>query len=122
MSKLAKQLKSFKMVALIPSTVDVVTEILYKTKEKFPNGICNIANINSPKQIVISGDSDYVSEVVEQCKFQKIKGIPLNVGAPFHCEFMKPAQNKLIELFDSMVVSDPSIPLISNISAQPVYL
>ena len=61
------------------------------------------ANYNSPGQIVIAGSTDAVAEAVAMIKaggdFAGAKAIPLSVSAPFHCSLMKPARDRMAELF-----------------------
>jgi [acyl-carrier-protein] S-malonyltransferase len=61
------------------------------------------ANFNSPGQIVIAGSTDAVAEAISLIKaggdFAGAKALPLQVSAPFHCSLMKPAREKMAELF-----------------------
>jgi [acyl-carrier-protein] S-malonyltransferase len=61
------------------------------------------ANFNSPGQIVIAGSQDAVTEAIALIKaggdFAGAKAIPLSVSAPFHCKLMKPARDRMAELF-----------------------
>jgi [acyl-carrier-protein] S-malonyltransferase len=61
------------------------------------------ANFNAPGQIVIAGSTDAVSEAIALIKaggeFVGAKAIPLSVSAPFHCRLMKPARDRMAELF-----------------------
>jgi [acyl-carrier-protein] S-malonyltransferase len=61
------------------------------------------ANFNAPGQIVIAGSVDGVQEAVQLVKsggdFAGSKAIPLQVSAPFHCRLMKPARERMAELF-----------------------
>lgn len=63
------------------------------------------ANYNSPGQIVIAGSQDAVSEAIALIKaggtFAGAKAIPLSVSAPFHCRLMRPARDRMAELFGS---------------------
>jgi len=64
------------------------------------NRVCQIANINSPLQIVISGNEEAVDKAIEISKTpeykRKIRKIQkLQVSAPFHCSLMKDAQTRL---------------------------
>jgi [acyl-carrier-protein] S-malonyltransferase len=66
------------------------------------------ANFNAPGQIVIAGSVDAVGEAVALIKaggeFAGAKAIPLSVSAPFHCRLMKPAREKMAELFSQASV------------------
>ena len=54
------------------------------------------ANINSPNQVVIAGNTEAVDRAIEMLKERGAKRVvKLNVSAPFHCALMKPAQDRL---------------------------
>lgn len=61
------------------------------------------ANFNAPGQIVIAGSTDAVAEAIALIKaggdFAGAKAIPLSVSAPFHCRLMKPARDRMANLF-----------------------
>jgi [acyl-carrier-protein] S-malonyltransferase len=61
------------------------------------------ANFNSPGQVVIAGSTDAVAEAIALIKeggdFAGGKAIPLSVSAPFHCKLMRPARERMAELF-----------------------
>ncbi len=63
------------------------------------------ANFNAPGQTVIAGSSDAVGEAIRLVKtdaaFAGLKAIPLNVSAPFHCALMKPARDRMADLFSA---------------------
>ena len=67
-------------------------------REAAEGEICSPANINSPSQIVIAGNAEAVDRAIEILKEKGAKrAIKLNVSAPFHCDLMIPAQEKLAE-------------------------
>ncbi len=77
-----------------------------------------IANLNCPGQIVISG----TKESVESCmalatKKGAKKSIPLNVSGPFHSSLMKEAARLFKIELDKVKFSIPEIPVISNVTA-----
>lgn len=83
--------------------------------------ICEIANDNSPGQIVISGHREAIERAVELSKTYGAKrSLLLNVSAPFHCALMKPAQERMKEAFESVFVKDPCVPVIDNVTAEAV--
>jgi len=74
------------------------------------------ANFNAPGQTVIAGSTDAVQEAISLIKgggeFAGGKAIPLQVSAPFHCKLMKPARDKMAELFSQASASQkPKIPI-----------
>jgi [acyl-carrier-protein] S-malonyltransferase len=78
------------------------------------------ANINSPDQIAISGHQTAVERAAELAQQRGAKrAIILQVSAPFHCALMQPAQNRLAEDLQRLQFSDPKIPVIANIDAEP---
>lgn len=82
--------------------------------------ICSPANINSPAQIVIAGNSDAVDRAIEILKERGAKrAIKLNVSAPFHCDLMFPAQERLAKDLAEIEFNDLKFPIIENITAEP---
>ena len=45
--------------------------------------------------------------------------IPLPVSAPFHCALMSPAQDRLAPELRALAVSDPRVPVVANVDAEP---
>jgi [acyl-carrier-protein] S-malonyltransferase len=82
------------------------------------NLVCNPANLNSPTQIVIAGHAEAVDRAIEILKERGArKAIKLNVSAPFHCELMKPARERLGRELNSVRFFDLTIPCVSNVEA-----
>ncbi len=79
-----------------------------------------LANLNCPGQLVISGEADRVLKAVELAKAKGAKrAIPLVVAGAYHSPLMASAQPKLrAELTTASLVA-PSVPVISNVTAQP---
>ena len=76
------------------------------------------ANFNSPGQIVIAGHAEAIRRAAELAPKLGIRRvIPLAVSAPFHCELMKPAQDKMIPLLKDQVFHPLRIPVITNVDA-----
>lgn len=81
--------------------------------------VCSPANINSPAQIVIAGNSEAIDRAIEILKERGAKrAIKLNVSAPFHCALMKPAQEKLAADLQEINFEDLRFPVIENVSAE----
>lgn len=84
------------------------------------HGIVQVANFNSPEQVVLAGEKKGVEAATEIAMGSGAKRVIfLQVSAPFHCSLMKPAQEKLSELLDRVELKDPSFPVYSNVSAAP---
>lgn len=81
--------------------------------------ICAPANINSPAQVVIAGKADAVDRAIELLKERGAKrAIKLNVSAPFHCDLMLPAQERLESDLAKVEFSDLRFPIIENVTAE----
>lgn len=84
-------------------------------------GICVPANFNSEGQVVISGDEAGVAEAMARAKEAGARRtLPLNVSGAFHSPLMEPAQRGLRAHLEGISFSDPSFPVVSNVTAEPV--
>lgn len=80
-----------------------------------------IANLNCPGQIVISGTAAGVEEASSKAKEAGAKrAIPLVVSGPFHSELMRPAAQQLDAAISAIELQQASVPVISNVTAAPV--
>lgn len=88
-------------------------------REAASGEVCSPANINSPAQIVIAGNAAAVDRAIEILKQRGAKrAIKLNVSAPFHCDLMLPAQEKLARDLAGIEYRDLRFPIIENVSAE----
>ena len=84
-------------------------------------GICQAANDNDPSQVVISGEKTAVELAIELAKNSGAKrAIMLPVSAPFHCELMAPAAEKMMIELEAIKIKPPIVPIVSNVSAQAI--
>jgi [acyl-carrier-protein] S-malonyltransferase len=82
--------------------------------------IVSPANINSPDQTVISGNTKAVERAAELAKQRGAKrAIMLQVSAPFHCALMEPAQDRLSPDLAALNLRDPQVPVIANVDSEP---
>jgi [acyl-carrier-protein] S-malonyltransferase len=80
--------------------------------------ICAPANINSPSQVVIAGNTEAIDRCSELLKARGAKRvIKLNVSAPFHCALMMPAQERLAVDLEAIRFAELSHPLVTNVDA-----
>ena len=84
------------------------------------DGICEIANDNSPGQIILSGSKTTLVSFSNYLKAEKKRSIFLPVSAPFHCSLMKPAAEKMKIFLQKKEFKNPSYKLISNVTALPI--
>jgi [acyl-carrier-protein] S-malonyltransferase len=90
-------------------------------REAAEAGTVSPANYNSPDQTVIAGEAGAVQLASEIAKSKGAKRImPLPVSAPFHCDLMGPARDRLNVELQTIDFRDLEIPLISNVDAAPV--
>jgi [acyl-carrier-protein] S-malonyltransferase len=79
-----------------------------------------LANLNCPGQLVISGEAEKISKAVDLAKAKGARrAIPLPVAGAYHSPLMAGAQPKLQAELAKMHLSAPSVPVISNVTAQP---
>ena len=84
-------------------------------------GAVELANLNCPGQIVVSGTKEGVAAVAERGKEAGAKRvIPLEVSGPFHSSLMKPAAEKLAEVLAALPVAAAEVPVVANVTARPV--
>lgn len=80
-----------------------------------------LANLNCPGQIVISGSAEGVKRASELAKESGAKRVlPLEVSGPFHSSLMKPASGKLEDVLSAIQIRDAQIPVIANVTARPM--
>lgn len=80
-----------------------------------------LANVNCPGQIVVSGTKEGVDAVQERGKEIGAKRVlPLEVSGPFHSSLMRPAAEKLAAVLAALTLSPASAPVIANVTAEPV--
>ncbi|WHY74389.1 ACP S-malonyltransferase [Fictibacillus enclensis] len=79
-----------------------------------------VANLNCPGQIVISGTAQGVADAASLAKENGAKVIPLQVSGPFHSSLMEPAAQKMKEVLDKIEIRNAEVPVIANVSAKPV--
>src|SRR5580698_8334416 len=90
------------------------------TREACAEAGVTLANLNCPGQIVISGESDKIGGAVELAKAKGAKrAIPLQVAGAYHSPLMASAQPKLQGELAKIKISAPTVPVISNVTAQP---
>ena len=106
------------MAAILGADIGVVTTAC---EEASQGQVCSAANLNSPNQVVIAGDSDAIDRAIALLKARGAKrAVKLNVSAPFHCELMKPAQERLAADLQGISFNDLRVPLVTNVDASAV--
>ncbi|MBR2412763.1 MAG: ACP S-malonyltransferase [Alphaproteobacteria bacterium] len=93
--------------------IDAVREICAKTD-------CDVANDNSPGQVVISGLKDVVEQTMAAAKDAGAKrAMPLALSVPVHCRVQQPAADAMRAALDSVEFNKPIVPIILNKTCAP---
>jgi [acyl-carrier-protein] S-malonyltransferase len=81
----------------------------------------DVANLNSPGQIVLSGATDNIQRAISLAKGKGIRrAVPLNVAGAFHSRLMASARTQLIPSLENAPIKSPDAMVIANITAAPV--
>lgn len=105
------------MAAILGLDADLVRQAC---EEAAQGDVVSPANINGAGQVVIAGTVAAVARASERAKALGAKrAIPLPVSAPFHCALMKPAEERLAPELRALAVTDPRVPIVANVDAQP---
>ena len=106
------------MAAIISLKKDKIEELIKKVS-KF--GIIEIANYNSPYQIVVSGKSEVIDKLLILGEEEEdVNVVSLKVSAPFHSSLMRKAKENLASYIENINIQDPQIPVICNVTADYV--
>jgi [acyl-carrier-protein] S-malonyltransferase len=106
------------MAALLGMEIEPARAV---AKDAAQGEVCDAANDNGPGQVVVSGHKTAVERaIVIAAERGARRSILLPVSAPFHCALMKPAADEMAEALAQVNLREPWVPLIANVSAQPV--
>ncbi len=106
------------MAAILGMELEKVSAICAEVAQ---GEVCSPANINSPEQIVISGNTAAVergTKLADERGAKRAKLLP--VSAPFHCSLMKPAQDRLEVDLNALKMQKPVYPVVCNVEASLV--
>ena len=103
------------MAAIVGLETEKVQQICADASE---GEVCEPANMNSPEQVVISGNKDALERAVALATERGAKkAVLLQVSAPFHCSLMRPAQEWLAADLKALQMQHPSVPVMCNVDA-----
>jgi [acyl-carrier-protein] S-malonyltransferase len=106
------------MAAILGMELEKVAGVCHDAAQ---DEVCSPANINSPEQIVISGNTAAVergAKLADERGAKRAKLLP--VSAPFHCSLMKPAQDPLEADLNALKMQRPVYPVACNVEASLV--
>ncbi len=102
------------MAAIIGLEEALLAEVCQQTDTQ-------IANINCPGQLVISGAKENVAKAMELATARGAKrAVPLPVSAAFHSPLMQPSVDGMSQILSALTFQDPIVPIIANTTAQPL--
>jgi [acyl-carrier-protein] S-malonyltransferase len=104
------------MVAVIGAEDDVVAQL---ASDAAQGGVLSCANFNAPGQVVIAGDSEACDRAEALAAERGMRCSRLSVAGAFHSEHMAPAAEGLAKVLESVDLRTPSVPVWSNVTAQP---
>lgn len=104
------------MAAILGLTLEQVCQAVNRAQSA---GIVAVANINSPIQTVVSGETAAVARACELAQEMGAKRVvPLNVSGAFHSPLMRSASDALAEILGKADIRDPAVPVVANATAR----
>ena len=114
--EIMSQVEGGGMAAVIGLDADVIRETLSSVSLTD----IDLANFNSPGQIVVSGPAEQIKEIIAPLKEAGAKlVVPLKVSGAFHSRMMEQPALQFQEFLGNFSFSQPQIPVYSNVEAQP---
>lgn len=109
--------KGGSMAAILNASEEVLKAGLEEGRKV---GYVDVANYNSPAQVVITGDEKAVKTAGDYILANGARRVvPLAVSGAFHSEFMKSAGESFAEFIEEAELNNASIPVITNVDAEP---
>lgn len=106
------------MASIVGLDLELVKQICALFQDR---GVLDIANLNCPGQIAISGSVEAVKAAMAEAEKRGAqKAVQLQVSGAFHSRLMKPAEEKLRRAVAETRIVEPKYPVIANVSALPV--
>lgn len=106
------------MAALLGA--DLESAEVVASQRRDDGGRLQVANINSPGQVVLAGGTADIDWVVANARDLGVRrAVPLKVAGAFHSEFMNSAKTEVAEALSGVEVGEPAFPVWSNTTARP---
>ncbi|MEO0651054.1 MAG: ACP S-malonyltransferase [Planctomycetota bacterium] len=106
------------MTSLMGADFETATKLAAIGAEQ---GICAVANLNSPGQIVLSGELAALDAVEAAAKEHGVRrAVRLTVAGGFHSECMRPAAEQLRVALAEVELRVPQVPFVTNVTGEPV--
>lgn len=118
--------KTTGMTAFFPMNATQARAVCVQVSRELPNSVLDVACLNSPKNVVLSGDSDALALAAklagDGALGERIKAFPLDVSAPFHSRYMEPAQSVLHKYLYAQKMKLSSTPIINGLHCKPLRM
>ena len=115
-AELMNEVKNGKMAAILKAPEELLKAGI---EEGLKVGYVDVANYNSPQQVVITGDDNAVEAVCNYIsKDDKVRVVPLAVSGAFHSKYVEDGAKKFEEYIKSTQLNDAEIPVITNVDAE----
>lgn len=116
-ARLMAQVEGGGLVAVLNRDHRQVSQLIAQA----PLGELEIANINSPRQIVVGGSQAALDAFVAHCTANDCRALPLKVSGPFHTRHMSSVEQPFREFLDrfSAEFREPAFPVFANLTARP---
>ncbi|MCK9443299.1 MAG: ACP S-malonyltransferase [Tissierellaceae bacterium] len=106
------------MAAIMGLNKDMLPSVIEATKK---HGVVEVANYNSPEQIVLTGELPGLQAACEEAmKLGARRAIPLPVSAPFHSSLLASAGEKLKNELSTVQVQDARKKVVTNVDGMPI--
>ncbi len=105
------------MAAVIGATAEQARALC---QEAAADGAVQVANLNSPGQVVVSGEHSALERLATLAEGKKFRFVPLKVSGPFHSKFMAPAREAMLPELDPALFRAPRFPVVANVPARPL--
>ena len=97
-----------------------VAEALCAAARAATGGVCSVANLNAPGQVVISGDIPSLEKAEALAKERGVRRTTrLPVAGAFHSALMEPGARRLARALAQVRLQAPSVPVVPNATARP---
>ena len=116
-AELMSKLQQGSMLAVMKASKEQIENAL---NEGSKVGYVDVANYNSPQQVVLTGDENALKIASEYLlSLGGIKVVPLAVSGAFHSKFLEGAGNDFAEFIKEYNINDALVPVITNVDALP---
>ena len=109
------------MAAVLGIDADALADACRLATAELPGEVVQVANINAPGQVIISGTNKAMARAIELARARGARRVvPLSVGGAFHSPVMAPAEAGLRRYLEGVRLRNSRVPVVGNVSARPL--